>query len=138
MKESSEKNQNVEWTKEEIITGQVGDIAGEKLGQAEGKMGQDLRGELSAAQRGRDADESGALSVIDPIRAAQSIATQAELQQYVSSWDLFGMSGQNKPWWPVPTSHHQVLPPLGRKQMETLVLKLCFLPNFPSATENQQ
>lgn len=50
---------------EEIITGQVGDVAGEKLRQDEGKMGQDLRGGLSAAQKEGDTNASGACSVKD-------------------------------------------------------------------------
>ena len=54
VKERSEKSQNVEGTKEETIRGQAGDVAGEKLRQDEGKMGQDLRGELSAAHREKE------------------------------------------------------------------------------------
>lgn len=42
LKERGEKSQNVEQTKEEIVMGQKGDIAGEKLRQDEGKVGQDL------------------------------------------------------------------------------------------------
>ena len=34
-----------------LLQGQVGDVAGEKLRQDEGKMGQDLRGELSVDQK---------------------------------------------------------------------------------------
>ena len=54
VKERSEKSQNVEGTKEETIRGQVGDVAGEKLRQDEGKTGWDLRGEFSAAHREKE------------------------------------------------------------------------------------
>lgn len=54
MKEESEKRQNVEWMKEEIV---IGASRGYCRGETEAgwgrEMGQDLRGELSAAQRKR-------------------------------------------------------------------------------------
>lgn len=48
MKERSEMSQNVEWTKEDIITGVS---RGYCRGEDKGKMGQDLGGELTAVQR---------------------------------------------------------------------------------------
>lgn len=50
----------MEWIKEDVI---IGESRGYCRGEDEGKMGQDLRGELSEAQR--DADDSGVSAVKD-------------------------------------------------------------------------